>query len=190
MAEPPQSVTNLLIAWGNGNREALDELIPIVYSELRRQASRCLRRERPGHTLETTGLIHEAYLRLVGQTNLHLQNRTHFFAIAARLMRQILVDHARAKHRLKRGGADFKLTLVDAEAQMIASDREVDLIALDTALSRLEQIDLQQSRIVELRFFSGLNVEETAEALRISPATVKRDWRVAKGWLHREISAP
>jgi RNA polymerase sigma factor (TIGR02999 family) len=186
MAKPQQSVTNLLIAWGNGNTEALDKLIPIVYDELRRQASRCLRRERPGHTLETTDLIDEAYLRLVDQKSLHLQNRTHFFGIAARLMRQILVDHARAKHRLKRGGANLRVTLT--QANTIAKDREVDLIALDDALNRLAQIDPQQSKIVELRFFSGLNVEETAEALGISPATVKRDWRLAKGWLYREIS--
>jgi RNA polymerase sigma factor (TIGR02999 family) len=186
MANPPQSVTKLLIAWGHGSREALDKLIPIVYDELRRQASRCLRRERPGHTLETTDLINEAYLRLADQNSLHLRNRTHFFAIAARLMRQILVDHARAKHRLKRGGADLRVTLTGATA--IASVRDVDLIAVDEALNRLAKIDQQQSRIVELRFFSGLNVEETAAALGISPATVKRDWRLAKGWLHREIS--
>jgi RNA polymerase sigma factor (TIGR02999 family) len=184
--EPPQSVTNLLIAWGNGNRDALDKLIPIVHDELRRQASRCLRRERPGHTLETTDLIDEAYLRLVAQKSLHLHNRTQFFAIAARLMRQILVDHARAKRRLKRGGADLRVTLTGARA--IANDRDVDLIAIDEPLNRLAKIDQQQSRIVELRFFSGLNVEETAEALDISPATVKRDWRLAKGWLHRELS--
>jgi RNA polymerase sigma factor (TIGR02999 family) len=186
MAKSQHSVTKLLVAWGNGNGEALDKLIPIVYDELRRQASRCLRRERPGHTLETTALIHEAYLRLVDQKSPHLQNRTHFFGIAARLMRQILVDHARAKHRAKRGGAELRVTLADAEA--IAKDRSVDLVALDEALDRLAQIDLQQSRVVELRFFSGLNVEETGEVLGISPATVKRDWRVAKGWLHREIS--
>jgi RNA polymerase sigma factor (TIGR02999 family) len=147
-----------------------------------------LRRERAGHTLETTALIHEAYLRLVEQPSLHLQNRTHFFGIAARLMRQILVDHARAKHRLKRGGADLRITLTDSEAVAIAKNRGVDLIALDEALNRLAEIDPQQSRVVELRFFSGLNVKETAEALRISPASVKRDWRVAKGWLYREIS--
>lgn len=134
MGEPPQTLTNLLIAWGNGNREALDGLIPIVYDELRRQASRCLRRERPGHTLESAALTHEAYLRLVDQTSLQLQNRIHFFAIAARLMRQILVDHARAKLRLKRGGADLMVMLTDAEAA-IAEDREINLVALDTALT-------------------------------------------------------
>lgn len=186
VTEPPQSVTNLLIAWGNGNRDALDKLIPIVHDELRRQASRCLRRERPGHTLETSDLINEAYLRLVDQKSLLLRNRTHFFGIAARLMRQVLVDHARAKHRLKRGGAGLRVTLTGAKA--IASDGEIDLIGLDEALDRLVQIDPQQSRIVELRFFSGLNVEEIAEALGVSPATVKRDWRLAKGWLHREIT--
>jgi RNA polymerase sigma factor (TIGR02999 family) len=186
MPESPQNVTKLLIAWSDGNKQALDLLMPIVFDELRRQASRYLRRERAGHTLQTTALVNEAYLRLVDQKNVRWQNRAHFFGIAAQLMRRILVDHARAKHRAKRGGADLRVTLDEATA--VARDREIDLVALDEALNRLAKIDLQQSRVVELRFFSGLNVEETAEVLRISPATVKRDWSVAKAWLHREIS--
>jgi RNA polymerase sigma-70 factor, ECF subfamily len=186
MPESPQNVTKLLIAWSDGNKQALDLLMPIVFDELRRQASRYLRRERAGHTLQTTALVNEAYLRLVDQENVRWQNRAHFFGIAAQLMRRILVDHARAKHRAKRGGSDLRVTLDEATA--VARDREIDLVALDEALDRLAKIDLQQSRVVELRFFSGLNVEETAEALRISPATVKRDWSVAKAWLYREIS--
>lgn len=186
MPHSPQNVTELLIAWSDGNKQALDLLMPIVFDELRRQASGYLRRERAGHTLQTTALVNEAYLRLVDQNNVRWQNRAHFFGIAAQLMRRILVDHARAKHRAKRGGDDLRVTLDEATA--VGGDRDVDLVALDEALDRLAKFDLQQSRVVELRFFSGLNVEETAEVLRISPATVKRDWSVAKAWLHREIS--
>jgi RNA polymerase sigma factor (TIGR02999 family) len=186
MPQSQQNVTELLIAWSDGNKQALDLLMPIVFDELRRQAARYLRGERAGHTLQTTALVNEAYLRLVDQNNVRWQNRAHFFGIAAQLMRRILVDHARAKHRAKRGGADLRVTLNEATA--VAADREVDLVALDEALDRLAKIDLQQSRVVELRFFSGLNVEETAEVLNISPATVKRDWSVAKAWLYREIS--
>lgn len=187
MAPAPQNVTKLLISWGNGNKEALDRLLPLVYDELRRQAARYLRRERAGHTLQTTALIHEAYLRLVDQKNVHWQNRAHFFGLAAQLMRRILVDHARSKKRDKRGGSDIRVSLTGA--QVLAKDRDVDVVALDEALDRLAQLDEQQSRIVELRFFSGLTVEETAEALSISPATVKRDWSMAKAWLHRELSS-
>ena len=183
----PQNVTQLLVSWGNGNKEALDKLLPLVYDELRRQAARYLRRERAGHTLQTTALIHEAYLRLVDQKNVHWQNRAHFFGLAAQLMRRILVDHARTKKRAKRGGSDVRVSLTGA--QVLAKDQEVDVVALDEALNRLAQLDEQQSRIVELRFFSGLTVEETAEALSISPATVKRDWSMAKAWLHRELSS-
>jgi RNA polymerase sigma-70 factor, ECF subfamily len=186
MPRPPQNVTQLLIAWDSGDKEALDQLIPIVYDELRRQASRYLRRERAGHTLQTTALIHEAYLRLVDQRNVHWQNRAQFFGIAAQLMRRILVDHARTKHRAKRGGSGVRVSLTDATS--ITKDPDLDLVELDEALNRLAAIDEQQGKIVELRFFSGLNVEETAAALGISPATVKRDWSVAKAWLHREIS--
>jgi len=185
MAEQ-RNITQLLTAWSAGDKAALDALIPVVYDELRRQASRYLRRERPGHTLQTTALINEAYLRLVDQKKTRWQNRAQFFGIAAQLMRRILVDHARARHRAKRGGSDIRVSLTDATAA--TSDETLDLVELDEALNRLAEIDPQQSKIVELRFFSGLNVEETAAALSISPATVKRDWSMAKAWLHREIN--
>jgi RNA polymerase sigma-70 factor, ECF subfamily len=181
-----RNITQLLAAWSAGDKAALDALIPIVYDELRRQASRYLRRERPGHTLQTTALINEAYLRLVDQKSMRWQNRAQFFGIAAQLMRRILVDHARAKHRAKRGGSDVRVSLTDATS--ITKDPDLDLVELDEALTRLAEIDPQQSKIVELRFFSGLNVEETAAALNISAATVKRDWSIAKAWLHREIT--
>lgn len=167
-------------------KEALDELMPAVYDELRRQAARYLRREKAGHTLQPTALIHEAYLRLVDQRNVQWQNRAHFFGIAAQMMRRILVDHARTKKRAKRGGSDVKVSLADATIPV--NERDLDVVALDEALTRLAEIDEQQSRVVELRFFSGLTVEETAEVMGISPATVKRDWSVAKAWLHRELS--
>ena len=186
MPQSPHNVTQLLLGWSHGDKEALDKLVPLVYDELRRQASRYLRRERAGHTLQTTALIHEAYVRLVDQRNVHWQNRAHFFGIAAQLMRRILVDHARGKKRDKRGGSDVRVSL--GEAMAVAKAQELDIVALDEALDRLAQIDEQQSRIVELRFFSGLSVPETAEVLGISPATVKRDWSMAKAWLHREIS--
>lgn len=186
MSHTPQNVTQLLVGWGNGDKDALDKLLPIVYDELRRQAARYLRREQVGHTLQTTALIHEAYIRLVDQKKVQWQNRAHFFGIAAQLMRRILVDHARTKRRAKRGGSDIRVSFQDA--MMVAKDPGVDIEALDEALERLAQIDEQQSKIVELRFFSGLTVEETAEVLGISPATVKRDWSMAKAWLHREIT--
>ncbi len=186
MPQAPQSVTQLLIGWSKGDKEALDKLVPLVYDELRRQAARYLRHERVGHTLQTTALIHEAYLRLVDQKNVHWQNRAHFFGIAAQMMRRILVDHARTKKRAKRGGSDVRVSLSDATLK--TPGQNLDIVALDEALERLAEIDEQQSRIVELRFFSGLTVEETAEVLSISTATVKRDWSMAKAWLHREIS--
>jgi RNA polymerase sigma-70 factor (ECF subfamily) len=187
MPPAPQNVTELLIGRSKGDKEALDALVPLVYDELRRQASRYLRHERVGHTLQTTALIHEAYLRLVDQKNVHWQNRAHFFGIAAQLMRRILVDHARTRKRAKRGGSDVRISLSEATLKTRAQD--LDIVALDEALERLAAIDEQQSKIVELRFFSGLTVEETAEVLSISPATVKRDWSMAKAWLHREISS-
>lgn len=187
MAQTSQNVTQLLIGWSNGDREALDALLPVVYEELRKQAANYLRRERVGHTLQTTALIHEAYLKLVDQKNVHWQNRAHFFGIAAQLMRRILVDHARTKKRAKRGGSNIRVSF--NEANVLAPSQNLDIVALDEALERLSEIDEQQSRIVELRFFSGLTVEETAAVLAISPATVKRDWSMAKAWLHREISA-
>jgi RNA polymerase sigma factor (TIGR02999 family) len=186
MAQGAQNITELLVGYGRGDKEALDRLMPIVYDELRRQAARYLRREQAGHTLQTTALIHEAYVRLVDQRNVQWQNRAHFFGIAAQLMRRILVDHARTKKRVKRGGSDVRVSL--GEATVAVKGQDLDVVALDEALERLAQIDEQQSRVVELRFFSGLTVEETAEVMGISPATVKRDWSMAKAWLHRELS--
>jgi len=186
MSQKPENVTQLLLGWGKGDKEALDQLLPLVYDELRRQAARYLRRERVGHTLQTTALIHEAYIRLVDQKKVQWQNRAHFFGIAAQLMRRILVDHARSKKRAKRGGSDVRVSLAEATTPVKAPD--LDVLALDEALDRLTQVDEQQAKVVELRFFSGLSVEETAEVLQISPATVKREWSMAKAWLHREIS--
>ena len=180
------NITELLSGYARGDKEALDQLMPIVYDELRRQAARYLRREQAGHTLQTTALIHEAYLRLVDQRNVQWQNRAHFFGIAAQLMRRILVDHARTKKRVKRGGSNVRVSLGDATVAVKGQD--LDVVALDEALDRLARIDEQQSRVVELRFFSGLTVEETAEVMGISTATVKRDWSMAKAWLHRELS--
>ncbi len=186
MPQTSSNVTDLLIGWSNGDKAALDALMPVVYDELHRQASRYLRRERVGHTLQTTALIHEAYLRLIDQRNVHWQNRAHFYGIAAQLMRRILVDHARSKKRAKRGGSDVRISLTDETLK--SPGQNFDIEVLDEALERLTAIDAQQSRIVELRFFSGLTVEETAEVLSISPATVKRDWSMAKAWLHREVT--
>jgi RNA polymerase sigma factor (TIGR02999 family) len=180
------NITKLLLGYGRGDKEALDELMPVVYDELRRQAARYLRREQAGHTLQTTALIHETYVRLVDQRHVQWQNRAHFFGIAAQLMRRILVDHARTKKRVKRGGSDIRVSLDDADVSV--KEKDLDVVALDEALQRLSAIDEQQSRVVELRFFSGLTVEETAEAMGISKATVKRDWSMAKAWLHRELS--
>ncbi len=186
MTQGPQNITELLVGYGRGDKEALDQLMPTVYDELRRQAARYLRREQAGNTLQTTALIHEAYVRLVDQRNVQWQNRAHFFGIAAQMMRRILVDHARAKKRVKRGGSDVRVSLGDTTVAVTGQD--LDVVALDEALERLAQIDEQQSRVVELRFFSGLTVEETAEVMHISKATVKRDWSMAKAWLHRELS--
>jgi len=187
MTEPsPQDVSQLLIEWSNGDKSALDKLTPLIYDELRRLAHHYMSHERTGHTLQTTALVNEAYLRLVNRKDVHWQNRAHFFGIAAQLMRRILVDHARSKKRAKRGGSDIRVSFNEANA--LAPVQDLDIVALDEALARLAEVDEQQSRIVELRFFSGLTVEETAEVLSISPATVKRDWSMAKAWLHREIS--
>jgi len=185
MTPSAKDVTQLLGDWANGNKEALDKLLPLVYDELRRLADRYLRRERPDHTLQPTALVHEAYLRLVDQTAVRWQNRAHFFGIAANLMRQILVNHALSHRAAKRGGEASKLPL--EEASNLSLERDVDLVALDEALARLATFDSRQSRIVELRFFGGLTVEEAAEVLGISPATVKREWTTAKAWLHCEI---
>jgi RNA polymerase sigma factor (TIGR02999 family) len=186
MTEPsPHDITQMLIDWSNGDREALDRLLPVVYTELHRQAARHLRRERAGHTLQTTDLIHEAYLRLVDQRNVRWQNRAHFFAVAAQLMRRILVDHARRRGRAKRGGSNIALPL--DEGLVMAAESESDLLALDEALTRLAAIDARQTQIVELRFFGGLSIEETAAVLGVSPTTVKDDSNIAKAWLRREI---
>ena len=177
----------MLRDWSGGKQEALDELLPCVYDELRRQASRFLRRERIGHTLQTTALINEAYLKLIDQRTVNWQNRAHFFGIAAQAMRRILVDYAKARHREKRGGEGENLPLEEA-ALIVSGERNIDLVALDEALTRLAEFDERQARIVELRYFSGLSIEETAEVLHISPATVKSDWNVAKAWLYQEIT--
>jgi len=179
-------VTSLLAEAQGGDSKAAGQLIPLVYDELRRLAAHYMRGERPDHTLQATALVHEAYLRLVDQSRVSFQNRAHFFGVAANLMRRILVDHARGLQAAKRGSGQ-KLPL--DEAMDFGQQQEVDLVTLDDALERLAQLDRQQSRIVELRFFSGLGIEETAEALGISPATVKRDWTVAKAWLYQQVTA-
>jgi RNA polymerase sigma factor (TIGR02999 family) len=183
-----EHITVLLREWSDGKREALDELLPLVYNELHKQARRYLRKERPDHTLQTTALIHEAYLKLIDQHSVEWENRTHFFAIAAQMMRRILVDHARTKHREKRGGETAVKLPLDEALFVVVDESNVDLMALDEALNRLEVIDRQQARVVELRYFSGLSLEETAAALKISRATTARDWAMAKAWLHRELT--
>lgn len=179
-------VTHLLQKLGDGSGDAPEKLLPLVYDELRRLAQGYLNNERAGHTLQATALVHEAYIRLVDWKNVSWQNRAHFFAVAARLMRKILVDHARARKAEKRGGAWQRLAL--DEAVSYPTGRDLDLVDLDDALSALEELDRIQGNIVELRFFGGLTIEETAHALSISAATVKREWTVAKAWLYREIS--
>lgn len=186
MISSTQEVTALLLAWGQGDATALEKLTPLVYQELHRLARGYMRGERPEHLLQTTALVNEAYLRLIDQEKTDWKNRAHFFAFSAHLMRQILVDFARAQRNLKRGGAVQKVAL--DEALDFAKLPEADLVALDDALTALAKVDPRKSRVIELRFFGGLSVEETAEALRVSPDTVMRDWRLAKMWLLREIS--
>ena len=183
----PDDVTQLLEHWSNGDREALERLMPLVYDELHRLAQRYLRRERSDHTLQSTALVHEAYLKMVDQKNVRWQNRAHFFGVAAQSIRHILVDHARSHLAAKRGAGAAKLSL--DEAIGVPEKREVDLLALDQALEGLAVLDPQQGRIVELRFFGGLSIEETAEVLHISPATVKRDWVMAKAWLYQNLAS-
>ena len=185
--EQTHHITKLLREWSDGSREALDELMPLVYNELHKQAARYLRNERKNNTIQTTDLIHEAYIKLIDQPGIQWQSRTQFFAFAAKVMRHILVDRARAKHREKRGGEAVKVALDDATI-VLGAEQNIDLMALDEALNHLAKIDEQQVRIVELRYFSGLSLEETAEALKISRATAARDWAVAKAWLHRELT--
>lgn len=180
-----QDVTRLLVRLTEGDRGVLDELLPVVYGELRKLASSYLRRERVGHTLQPTALVHEAYMRLVDQTQVQWQNRAHFFGVAAQMMRRILVDHARAHEAEKRGGEFQKLSL--DENIDVSGERDVNLVALDDALNLLAEIDPQKMKIVELRFFGGLSVEETAEVLGVSAPTVKRQWRMAKAWLYGQV---
>ena len=182
----PEEVTQLLVAWGNGNKAALEKLMPLVYEELRRLAHHYMRREHPGHTLQTTALVNEAYFRLVDQKHVHWHNRAHFFAISAQLMRRILIDHARSHQYAKRGGGAHKVSL--DEVALVAQEQAADLVALDEALRSLAAIDERKGRIVELRFFGGLSAEETAEALKISPRTVMREWSMAKAWLYRAMN--
>jgi len=184
--DSPEEVTLLLLAWSNGDQAALDKLVPLVYEELHRLAHRYISRERPGNTLQTTALAHEAYLRLVDGKSVHWQNRAHFFAVAAQTMRRILVDLARSRHNLKCGGGAQQISL---DGVLVAlPERSVDLLALDEALGRLAALNQRQSQVVELRYFGGLTDEEVAEVIKISPRTVRSDWRLAKAWLYRELS--
>jgi RNA polymerase sigma factor (TIGR02999 family) len=182
---PEQDVTRLLLAWRAGDEQARDHLMAAVYDELRRRAASYLRRERPGHALQATALVHEAYMRLVDQDRVAWQNRAHFMAVAANVMRRILVDHARAERSQKRGGAGQRITL--AEDLAAAAPRELELLELEDALQELAGLDPQQARVVELRYFGGLSIEETSQALDVSPATVKRDWTMARAWLFRRL---
>jgi RNA polymerase sigma factor (TIGR02999 family) len=178
-------ITELLDRWTRGDNAAFEELVPLVYQDLRRVARRCLAGQRVDHTLQSTALVHEAYLRLVGRDRAHWQNRQHFLAVAAQAMRHILVDHARKRRAAKRGGASVKLALDDAIA--LPQQRELDLVALDEALRALAMLDRRQSQVVELRFFGGLSIEDVSNVLGISPATVKREWATARSWLFAEL---
>lgn len=181
------NITEILRSVNAGERAALDALVPLVYDELHRQARSYLRRERSNHTIQTTALINEAYLRLAEQKNVRWESRTHFFAIAAQMMRRILVDYAKTRHRAKRGGKEENLSL-DEALSVAANEQNIDLLALDAALERLAENDAQQARIVELRYFGDLTIEETARVLGISETTVKRDWTFARAWLHHELT--
>jgi RNA polymerase sigma factor (TIGR02999 family) len=185
--EPSSPVSELLLHWGNGDREALEAILPLVYNELRRLARYHLQQQRPNHTLQTTALVHEAYLRLAEEKSIEVKNRGHFLGIAAQLMRWILVDYERNRRAAKRGAGATRVTLDDSIAAPRSAGRDVDLLALDEALDRLAKLDLQQSRIIELRYFGGLTIEDTSEFLGISPATVKRSWSSARAWLLREM---
>ena len=181
----PKDVTRLLVEWRNGDQAALDELIPLVYDELRRLAGRYMRREIAGHTLQTSALVNEAYLRLIDQKRVQWQNRAHFFGVAAQLMRRILVDHARSRLRAKRGGGT---QIVSLDEQAVITHEVSEVIALDSALTRLGDMDLRKSQIVEMKFFGGLTTEEVAEVLKVTSRTVEREWRKAKAWLNRALS--
>ena len=186
MTHSSDDVTQLLIAWGKGDESARDQLMPLVYEELHRLAHKHIRKERPGHTLQTSALVNEAFVRLVDQKDVHWQNRTHFFAIAAQMMRRILVDYARSRRFAKRGGNARQVTLNE---ELIMSDqRSEEVVALDEALGELANIDERKGKVVELRFFGGLSIEETADVLSVSPGTVMRDWTLAKAWLKRAMT--
>jgi len=182
----PDEITKMLRAWSEGDRAAADQFMPVIYDELRRQAHRFLNRERANHTLQTTALVHEAYLRLTEQRDVSWQNRAQFFGLAAQMMRRILVNYAVNRKRDKRGGSAERLQL-DETIQIQAADKSIDLIELDEALNRLAKLDERQARVIELRYFGGLSIEETAEVMAISPATVKREWNMAKTWLRSEL---
>jgi RNA polymerase sigma factor (TIGR02999 family) len=183
---PPNDVTQLLVAWGNGDQAARDQLMGAVYDELHRLARRYMRRESPGHTLQTSALVNEAFLRLVDQRNVHWQNRAHFYGIAAQMMRRILVDYARGRNYAKRGAGAPTVTL--DESLIVSDERSAEVVAVHEALEELSKIDARKGQIVELRFFGGLSIEETANILDVSPGTVMRDWTLAKAWLRREMS--
>ena len=190
-ASRAQNVTELLLSWGQGDTAALDRLVPLLYDDLRRVARGHLRRERPGHSLQATALVHEVFLRLVDVDRMTLKSRAHFFALSARLMRQILVDHARRQRASKRGGSATVISLNEASgAAAPTSTSSVDVLALDEALDALSSLDARQCRVVELRFFAGLNIPEAADALGVSTATVEREWAMAKAWLHQQLSTP
>src|SRR5205085_5328558 len=188
-----ENVTQLLVKWGEGDKAALEQLMPLVYSELRRLARNYLRRERQDHTLQPTALVNEAYLKLIDQKNAKWQNRTQFYGVAAQLMRRMLVDHARQHQAAKRGGSDQQRLSITSAGQLgakqLANEPAVDLLALHEALNELAEIDPQQSRIVELKFFGGLSIEETAEVLGVGHATVERDWKMARAWLRRKLES-
>jgi RNA polymerase sigma factor (TIGR02999 family) len=185
-ARSPHEITQLLAEWSDGNQTALDKLYPLVYDELHKMANRYMKRERKDHTLQTTALINEAYVRMVDQKNVHWENRAHFFAISAQIMRRILIDHARRHHYAKRGGGALKVSL--DETAMVASNPAPDMLLLDEALNRLAEMDPRRGQVVELRYFGGLNNEEIAGVLKISENTVTRDWNMARAWLYQELS--
>jgi len=186
MTRSPQDVTQLLVAWCNGDLQARDELMPLVYQELHRLAHQYMSRERPGHTLQTSALVNEAFLRLADQRDVQWQNRAHFVGLAGQMMRRILVDYARNRGYAKRGGGACQVSL--NEELIVSEERSAEVVALDDALQSLARLDERKSRLVELRFFGGLSIEETAEVLGVSPGTVMRDWTLAKAWLRREMS--
>ena len=186
MTPASNEVTQLLVAWGNGDQAARDQLMPLVYAELHRLAHRHIKRERPGHTLQTSALVNEAFVRLVDQRDVHWQSRAHFFGIAAQMMRRILVDYARKRRFAKRGGNQLQVSL--NEELVAANQRSAEVVLLDDALTQLAEIDERKSKVVELKFFGGLSIEETAEALGVSPGTVMRDWTLAKAWLRRVMN--